>query len=269
MRLLGNAVVLVAGVAVLALVTIVLLAPETMERLFAGIGAVNIALRAAAMVAINLLVLVLMYLRLRRRSVPVTGLTVQVQGALANVEVESARAIVLHAVRDVPDVRSAEATIRAVQGRADIEVDVTIASATVNVPDKQKEINRVLRQVINKQLGLRLEGRPRVNIRLEAPVPALASGPPEKPAPSPATFVPAEAAVKSPAAAEAEPSGVSSAPPAETEASAETGLSANAEQGVEASNQDLSPAESSETGLNDDWLRGYLRGGTDEKDKDN
>lgn len=269
MKLLGNAVVLVAGVLVLALVTVVLLAPETVERLFAGIGAVNIALRTAAMVVINLLVLVLMYLRLRRQAAPVTGLTVQAQGALANIEVESAQTIVLRAVKDVPDVRSAEATIRAVQGRADIEVDVTIASALVNVPEKQKEINRVLRQVINKQLGLRFHGRPRVNIRLEAPVPALVSSPIEKPASSINAAVQAEAELKPSAAAEIEPSSVRSAPPADIEASAETDLPASTEQGAKPSEHDLSPAESGKPNLDDDRLRDYLRGRTDEKDNDN
>ena len=268
MRLLGNAAVLVAGVVVLAFVTVVLLAPEMLERLFAGIGTVNVALRAAAMVVVNLFVLALMYLRLRRRSVPNTGLTVQVQGALANVEVESARAIVLRAVRDVPDVRSAEATIRAVQGRADIEVDVTIASASVNVPDKQKEINRVLRQVINKQLGLRLEGRPRVNIRLEAPAPALASSLLEKPASSTTTAVPAEAEVKSLTAAEMERRDGSDHA-SDTEAAAEAGLAASVEQETDASEHDLNPAESSQTGFNDDWLRNHLGDEIEEKDKDN
>ncbi|MGQ9888744.1 MAG: hypothetical protein ACUVSX_09680 [Aggregatilineales bacterium] len=265
MRLLGNAAVLVAGVMALAFVTIVMLAPETLERLFAGIGTVNIALRTVAMVVVNLFVLALVYLRLRRRPAPNTGLIVQVQGALANVEVESARAIVLRAMRNVPDVRSAEATIRAVQGRADIEVDVTIGSAAVNIPDKQKEINRVLRQVINKQLGLRLEGRPRVNIRLEAP--ALASGPVEKPASSAASAVPVEAAAKSPEAAETEqPSEPAHA--LDTEAAAEASLAAGAKQEPGVSEPDLSPAESSQTGFNDDWLRNHLRDEMDEKDRD-
>lgn len=254
MRLLENAVVVIVGVLVLAAITVMLLAPDTVSRAFESIGAVNIAVRAAAMVVLNALVLAVMYLRIRRRGVPVEGLVVQAQGALANVEVESARAIVLDAVNGVPGVLSTEATIKAVRGRADIQMDVNIASEAVNIPQKQKEINRVLRQVINKQLGLRMHSRPRVNIRLEAPesgqrasVPAAApaiSAAAAQPAPEPAAK-PAE--VKpAPAAVEAQPA----PPPAETA-------------GAPAPEPDS--AESSEAGLNDDWLSSYLRSGGDKE----
>ncbi len=253
MKFLKNAAVVIAGVLVLAVITVLLLAPDTVSRAFASISEINIALRAAVMVALNALVLLLMYLRVRRRGVPVEGLVVQAQGALANVEVESVRVIVLDAVNDVPGVLSSEAVIRAVHGQADIQMDVNIASAAVNIPQKQKEINRVLRQVINKQLGLRMHGRPRVNIRLEGPVStAQTKEPTSAPAlvvsPPPAEKLPAEKLPASKPAAEAEPP----APPAASADEPTTGLSA---------------AESGEFGLNDDWLSSHLRGGGKEGDK--
>lgn len=271
MKLLGNAVVLVVGVLVLALVTVVLLAPETLERLFAGISDVNIALRTVAMIVVNMLVLVLIYLRLRRQPTSVKGLTVQVQGVLANVEVESARAIVLHAVSGVTDVRSADATVRSVQGRADVEVDVTIASASVNVPEKQKEINQVLRQVITKQLGLRFHGRPRVNIRLETPLSAPGSDSPEKPSVVVTPAVQPDVQAASLTASEAEPLGMPAAPAADikTAAEADTGAVISAEPITAVSEQSLDPTASDETGLNDDWLRSHLRNEAGEKEKDN
>lgn len=255
MRLLENAVVVIAGVLVLAIITVMLLAPDTVSRAFESISAINIAVRAIAMVVLNALVLVVIYLRIRRRGVPVEGLVVQAQGALANVEVESARAIVLDAVNGVPGVISTEAAIKAVRGRADIQMDVNIANTAVNIPQKQKEINRVLRQVINKQLGLRMHSRPRVNIRLEAPessqresVPAAApvvNAAPAQPAPVPAAAKPPEAK-PAPAAAEAQPE----ARPAEN---------------AGAPAPELSSAESSEAGLNDNWLSSYLRSGGDKE----
>lgn len=248
MKFLKNAAVVIAGVLVLAVITVLLLAPDTVSRAFASISEINIALRAAVMVALNALVLLLMYLRVRRRGVPVEGLVVQAQGALANVEVESVRAIVLDAVNDVPGVLSSEAVIKAVHGQADIQMDVNIASAAVNIPQKQKEINRVLRQVINKQLGLRMHGRPRVNIRLEGPAPTAQA---KEPTSAPALVVsppPAEKLPASKPAAEAEPP----APPAASADEPTTGLSA---------------AESGEFGLNDDWLSSHLRGGGKEGDK--
>ena len=41
-------------------------------------------------------------------------------------------------------------------GKAHIELDVTVNNPNTNVPAKQQEINRALKQVINKQLGLQM-----------------------------------------------------------------------------------------------------------------
>lgn len=266
MKLLESIAVVVVGVAVLALVTVVMLAPDRFERLFASIGTVNIALRAAAMLVLNAMVLLLMYLRVRGRAVPIDGLVVQAQGALANVEVESARAIVLSAVNNVPDVASAEATIRAVHGRADIQMDVNIAGNTVNIPQKQKEINRVLRQVINKQLGLRMQGRPRVNIRLGAPATTAQISTPSAPSDAESTAPQIEKNVvpePQPAPETVKPEAVE---PSKPDTDPQAPLSLGSEPSENALAADLSPSESSESGLNDNWLRSYLRGDKDEKD---
>lgn len=247
MRLLENIAVVTVGILVLALVTILLLAPDTVSRVFESIAGVNIALRTAAMLVLNALVLLLMYLRVRGRRVPVDGLIVQAQGALANVEVESARAIVLDAVNHVPGVISTEATIKAVRGQADIQMDVNIDSAAVNIPQKQKEINRVLRQVINKQLGLRLHGRPRVNIRLETPPPVKTQ------ASTASTPVITAAPAAPPALSPPEPAPVTAEPAADA---------------PEAAAPDTSPAEGGASSLDDDWLSSYLRSDNDDVDKD-
>jgi hypothetical protein len=236
------------GILVLALVTILLLAPDTVSRVFESIAGVNIALRTAAMLVLNALVLLLMYLRVRGRRVPVDGLIVQAQGALANVEVESARAIVLDAVNHVPGVISTEATIKAVRGQADIQMDVNIDSAAVNIPQKQKEINRVLRQVINKQLGLRLYGRPRVNIRLETPPVKTQASAASAPVITAAPAAPPALTPPAPAPVMVEPA--ADAPEADTPAPA------------------TSPSEGRESSLDDDWLTSYLQNDSDDVDKD-
>jgi hypothetical protein len=48
----------------------------------------------------------------------------------------------------------------------------------IKLPAKQSEINRALKQVIHKQLGLQMAGQPKVHIRLDTegkPAPVLAS----------------------------------------------------------------------------------------------
>lgn len=172
MKFLRNAVVVIVGLLAVALVTLLLLAPDTIQGVFATLHTdVSLPLRLAVMLVLNALILLGVYLRLRRREPAVEGLIVQSQGAAANVEIESAQAMILSVVRQVPDVTTADATIQAVHGRADVQLDVTLSGRTVNIPDKQKEIDRALRQVIGKQLGLRLRGRPRVHIRLEPNTP--------------------------------------------------------------------------------------------------
>jgi hypothetical protein len=89
------------------------------------------------------------------------------QGVVADVSVESACDRILRAVRAVPDVLSAEATVKALRGKADIDLTVAVANTTTNLPEKQHEIDRALRQVINKQLGLQMAGKPRVHIRMD------------------------------------------------------------------------------------------------------
>ena len=76
--------------------------------------------------------------------------------------------LILNAVNAVPDVATADATVEAVDGRADVDLHIQVAGRGVQIPQKQKEINRALRQVINKQLGLRMRGKPRVHISLES-----------------------------------------------------------------------------------------------------
>jgi hypothetical protein len=88
----------------------------------------------------------------------------QASGAITEVSVESARDRILKAVSDVPDVVTADAEVKPVRGRADVELQVTVMGHDVQLPAKQKEINRALNQVIHKQLGLRMAGQPRVHI---------------------------------------------------------------------------------------------------------
>lgn len=95
--------------------------------------------------------------------------------AITDVSVESARERVLSVISAVPDVVAVDARVQAVRGRAFIELDVAVDNRITDLPGKQREIDRALKQVIHKQLGLLMADRPRVHVELkskDAPKPA-------------------------------------------------------------------------------------------------
>ncbi|MBL8163012.1 MAG: hypothetical protein JNJ61_13580 [Anaerolineae bacterium] len=167
MNFLKRLYLLILTVALIAVVVLFLLAPGSVNGWTGSIMEAPVLLRVlvALVVALLLGALTTMQIRGERRN-RMSGLMMRAGGAITEVSVDSARGRILKAVSDLPDVASAEAQINPVRGRADIEMQVTVFGHDVNLPAKQKEINRALNQVLNKQLGLRLAGRPRVHIQI-------------------------------------------------------------------------------------------------------
>ena len=176
MSLIRKIVIVLVGISLALLVTILLLSPDAIMSLAFNIRDTSALIRLPLAIIIDVIVLLLIVLLVRneRSSQTVGGLTVRAQGAHADVSIESARERILRAVRAVPDVISAQAEVKAVRGRADVDLDVLVSRESISIPDKQKEIDRALRQVINKQLGLQMAGKPRVHIRMDDE-PALAA----------------------------------------------------------------------------------------------
>ncbi len=168
MRLLDRVLIVLGGLFLIACVTIVALAPDSVVHWLASIEETSVLLRLLIVVLVNVVILAALYLGLRGIRNTGPGLAMRASGAFTDVSIESTRSLLLKAVEGVPGVISAEAVVKAINGRADIDLDVKMLDASVPVPKKQKEISRALRLVINKQLGLRLHGRPRVHIRLAA-----------------------------------------------------------------------------------------------------
>lgn len=188
-------------VLLIAFLGLFLLAPQTIGMWAGAISEQAIIVRILALVGGGLILLLLTWIQIRPDpKVRMTGLMMRASGAITEVSVESARERILKAVSDVPDVVSAEAQVQPIRGRADIEMDVTVFGHDIKLPNKQKEINRALNQVINKQLGLRMASQPRIHIKIygdepQKPAPVvdkpLSPPPPisnivvEKPAPLP------------------------------------------------------------------------------------
>jgi hypothetical protein len=162
-------VIVLVGVSLALLVTVLLLNPDSLARFAASLSEMSAFVRLPLAILLDAIVLavVVMLVRGERSLRLTTGLMVKAQGAIADVSIDSARDRILRAVRDVPDVLSAEATVKAFRGKADVELEVAVSHESASVPEKQREIDRALRQVINKQLGLQMAGKPRVHIRLD------------------------------------------------------------------------------------------------------
>jgi hypothetical protein len=176
---------------------VLLLVPDAIAQFAFNLSATSALIRLPAAILIDALVLVIVVVLVRseRNSRPATGLIVKAQGAIADVSIESARERILRAVRAVPDVLSAETDIKAVRGKADVDLEVAVSRESVNLPEKQREIDRALRQVVSKQLGLQLAGKPRVHLRMSDEAPAIPEPPPSLP-----SLVPEPVKLETPAA---------------------------------------------------------------------
>lgn len=175
MNFLGRFLLFLLTVLVIVVLTVFLLSPLTIRDWTGNISEISSVVRVVIAVLIDLVLLALLFSQLRpaRQQPTSSGLMMRATGTLTEVSVDSARERILKAVSDVPDVVSVEAQVKPVRGRADLDLDVEVLGEDVRLPEKQKEIDRALRQVINKQLGLQMAGRPRVRIRLHGEKPVV------------------------------------------------------------------------------------------------
>jgi hypothetical protein len=185
MNFLRRVYLLLLGLLLIIAVTLLLLSPEAVGTWVGSISELSLVVRIAVTVVIDLILFALMYIQVRGDPrTKVNGLVMRGSGAVTEVSIESARERILKTVSDVPDVVSADATVKPVRGRADIELQVSVFGHDVKLPEKQKEINRALRQVIDKQLGLQMAGQPRIHLRIhgeETQKPPVVVSPPPAP----------------------------------------------------------------------------------------
>jgi hypothetical protein len=178
--------IILFGLLFITIITVAVLVPDALRSIALRMDGISTPLRLVLVIVVDIIILSLVYTLIRhRRVVNKGGLVVKTGGGnvLADVSPASARERVLKVIREIPNVVSAEAKLDAIDGKADIDMDVVVDGDHISVPDKHKEIDRALRQVVIKQLGLQLASRPRVHIRLLAPGEVL-------PVPEPAPVAP-------------------------------------------------------------------------------
>jgi len=185
LALVRRVIIVLVGISLAILVTVLFLNPESISNLAFNLTITSglIRLPLAILIDVVILAVIVVLVRGERTPQPSGGLIVKAQGAITDISIDSARDRVLRAIREVPGVLSAEATVKALRGKADVDLDVVVSRASTNLPDKQREIDRALRQVINKQLGLEMAGKPRVHMRMDDEKPTTLAA--ELPAPAP------------------------------------------------------------------------------------
>ena len=169
MTLIRKIIIALVGLSLAILMTVLLINPETITVLAQNLAGTSALVRLPLAILIDAVILAVLTILMRetRPSRTGKGLMVKAKGAIADVSVESSTDRILRSVREVPDVLSASATVKALHGKADVDLDVIVSRESKSLPEKQRELDRALRQVINKELGLQMAGKPRVHIRMD------------------------------------------------------------------------------------------------------
>jgi hypothetical protein len=154
------------------------------ERLDTSVSTLELVIRATIALLIDCLLVVLLYLEVRRPARQ--GVRVrQVEGGEAQIAVESIVDRLTYHIDPLPGVLEVKPKVSPRRGGVEVALDVEMA-ADINMPDNIETISRVARDVVEGEMGLKLKGKPKLNLRTvlypEQPTPGL-----EYPAPADVT----------------------------------------------------------------------------------
>lgn len=174
------------------LITAFLVLPGVVIDLATNLNSANFLPRALQfVVALGLDALLALIVYRLWRTKPVDGLVVRSRNSRTAVNVDDVQRQLETRMAEIPGVSAVRVEVKPERGNADVTLYVTTGYDTV-LPNKQKEISRAARKVLEKQLGLRLAGPPTIHIDMcgdeEAPEVDLAEIPSEiPPEPEPVT----------------------------------------------------------------------------------
>jgi hypothetical protein len=175
MNLFNRIVIVFLLLALIPIVTVGLIVPrEAIQLLRDGLDQLEGQLEASvstgrlvASVGLALLVdgllIFLLYLQVRRpgkRAVPVQ----QVQGGQAQIAISSIVDRLAYRLDRLPDVLEVRPKVSSHRRGVEVILDVETA-AKVNMPAMVEEISALTRRVVEDEMGLRLKGKPKLNLR--------------------------------------------------------------------------------------------------------
>ena len=153
---------------VVAGVTLFLVTPTVIIDLATRLNEATALMRtvqAVIALLVDALLLVVIYRVLR----PVRDemLIVRARGAKAAVSIDSVQRQINARLSQVSDVLDVQNEVEVEKGSASVTLYVR-TRPDIRIPEKQKEINRVLHQLVEKQMGLRMAGPPVLHLALAA-----------------------------------------------------------------------------------------------------
>lgn len=165
-----NRVLSIGGLILLMVaVTAFLVAPQVVIDLATSLNGDNVVVRVVQLVA-ALLIDALLALTVYRLIRPHEGegrLRVRARGAKAAVSLDSVQRQITTRIGQVADVLAVQAEVIDEGGAAQVTLNVR-TRPDVLVPEKKREIERVLKQVVERQLGLKLATPAQISIDLSA-----------------------------------------------------------------------------------------------------
>jgi hypothetical protein len=127
------------------------------EQLLIGVGLALL---------IDVFLVLALYLQVRRPAVHAVPMQ-QVKGGQAQVAIDSVVDRLEYHIDRLPGVLEVEPKIAARRRGVEVTLEVETA-AEVSMPTKIEEISAVARRVIEDEMGLKLKGKPKINLRMVA-----------------------------------------------------------------------------------------------------
>jgi hypothetical protein len=123
----------------------------------------ELMIRVGLALVIGFILVFLLYLELRRPAkygVPVR----QVKGGEAQIAINSVVGQLEYHLDPLPGVLDVKPNVVAQRGGVGVELEVEMA-ADANMPANIEEISAIARRVVEEEMGLKLKGKPKLNLR--------------------------------------------------------------------------------------------------------
>jgi hypothetical protein len=174
MRVFNKIVVVVLALVALPVITLFLVLPDQVARVvgetltalagrFAAFAQPTRLGLAALALVLDVLLLGLLYLELRRKPMP-GAKVMRIQGGEGEITLDAIHQRIQHHVSQLADVMDVRPHVTAKGGRVAVSLDV-VTSPHINVPKKIDEVVAVVREAVTGGMGLKLRGRPVVSVR--------------------------------------------------------------------------------------------------------
>ncbi len=141
--------------------------------------------RLLVVVLIDMALLYVVFLQLRPQRHEGDTLVVRASGARTEVSTESVRRRIEKAVNALDDVHSGKIEVKAINGRAQLALDVITEGDEVDVTKHQREVDRLLRRIVNKQMGISIYGQPKIHLQMHTDAEHVIAEIVDEPAPKP------------------------------------------------------------------------------------